>query len=268
MNLPAAHETAGPATGPATRPAAERAAAQAAEPALERAAAQAAEPALERAAAQAAEPAPERATEPATGPRLVAEPRPDGVDAAVAAARRLITALLRAGDGTGADMTAIAARLDAVTDRLTEQAPTVHERLAEMWRGEGVTRHDPVTGPENAVAPPLTLHGKDDRSVEGVVTLDLPYQGPPGHVHGGVSALLLDHTLGVANHWAGPSGMTAELTLRYLRPTPLFEPLTVTGRQVSVDGSRIRTAGEISAGGRVCVTAEGLFINKQLPRPS
>ncbi|MFF3933219.1 PaaI family thioesterase [Streptomyces hirsutus] len=216
----------------------------------------------------AAEPAPGPAPAPATGPRLVAEPRPDGVDAAVAAARRLVTALLRAGDGTGADMTAIAAQLDAVTDRLTEKAPTVPERLAEMWRGEGVTRHDPVTGPENALAPPLTLHGRDDGSIAGTVTLDLPYQGPPGHVHGGVSALLLDHTLGVANHWAGPSGMTAELTLRYLRPTPLFEPLTVTGRQVSVDGSRIRTAGEISAGGRTCVTAEGLFIDKRLPRPS
>ncbi|MER6148843.1 PaaI family thioesterase [Streptomyces hirsutus] len=228
MNLPAAHETTGPA----------------------------------------AEPAPGPAPAPATGLRLVAEPRPDGVDAAVAAARRLVTALLRAGDGTGADMTAIAAQLDAVTDRLTEKAPTVPERLAEMWRGEGVTRHDPVTGPENALAPPLTLHGRDDGSIAGTVTLDLPYQGPPGHVHGGVSALLLDHTLGVANHWAGPSGMTAELTLRYLRPTPLFEPLTVTGRQVSVDGSRIRTAGEISAGGRTCVTAEGLFIDKRLPRPS
>ncbi|MER6324850.1 PaaI family thioesterase [Streptomyces coelicoflavus] len=218
--------------------------------------------------ARAAEGTPASPSASASGPRLVAEPRSDGVDAAVAAARRLVTALLRAGDGTGADMTEIATRLDAVTDGLTEKAPTVPERLAEMWRGEGVTRHDPVTGPENAVAPPLTLHGREDRSIEGVVTLDLPYQGPPGHVHGGVSALLLDHTLGVANHWAGTSGMTAELTLRYLRPTPLFEPLTVTGRQVSVDGSRIRTIGEITAGGRVCVTAEGLFVKKQLPRPS
>ncbi|MBW5250953.1 PaaI family thioesterase [Streptomyces sp. P01-B04] len=207
-------------------------------------------------------------TAPVTGPRLVAEPHKDGVDTAVAAARRVVAALLRAGDGTGADMNEIAARLDAVADGLGAKALSIEDRLAEMWRGEGVTRHDPVTGPENALAPPLHLHGQEDGSVEGVVTLDLPYQGPPGHVHGGISALLLDHTLGVANHWGGPSGMTAELTLRYLRPTPLFEPLTVTGRQVSVEGSRIRTVGEIRAGGRTCVTAEGLFINKQLPRPS
>ncbi|MFI6874796.1 PaaI family thioesterase [Streptomyces sp. NPDC050400] len=204
----------------------------------------------------------------AVAPRLVAEQRKDGVDAAVAAARRVVTALLRTGGGTGTDMDVVAAELNALADRLTETAPPVGERLAAMWRGQGVTRHDPVTGPENALAPPLHLDGKDDGSVEGVVTLDLPYQGPPGHVHGGISALLLDHTLGVANHWGGPSGMTAELTLRYLRPTPLFEPLTVSGRQVSVDGSRIRAVGEISAAGRTCVTVEGLFINKHLPRPS
>ena len=210
----------------------------------------------------------ERSTRTAEGPALVAEAHEHGVDVAAAAARRLVTALLHAGDQTGADMEEIAATLDEITGRLTAKAPSRDARLAVMWQGEGVTRHDPVTGPENALAPPLTLHGKDDGSVEGVVVLDLPYQGPPGHVHGGVTALLLDHTLGVANHWGGPSGMTAELTLRYRRPTPLFEPLTVTGRQVSVDGPRIRTVGAISAGGRECVTAEGLFINKQLPRPS
>lgn len=136
-----------------------------------------------------------------------------------------------------------------------------------MWSGEGVTRHDPVTGPENAIAPPLHLLGREDGSVQGRVALGMPYQGPPGCVHGGVSALVLDHTLGVANHWAGRSGMTGTLTLRYHRPTPLFEQLAVTARQVSVDGRKIRTTGEITAGGAVCVSADGVFIDKHLPRP-
>ncbi|UUZ59420.1 hypothetical protein [Nocardioides sp. B-3] len=72
-----------------------------------------------------------------------------------------------------------------------------------MWGGEGVSRHDPVTGPENAIAPPLHPVGLDDGSIAARVTLGLAYRGPPGCVHGGISALLLDHTLGVANHWAG-----------------------------------------------------------------
>ena len=54
--------------------------------------------------------------------------------------------------------------------------------------------------------------------------------------------------------------MTAQLTLRYRKPTPLFTPLTVRAQQVSVDGRKIRAAGTISAHGEVCVEAEGLFI--------
>jgi acyl-coenzyme A thioesterase PaaI-like protein len=200
-------------------------------------------------------------------PRLTAVPNNDGVDAAVAAARRVIAALLHAGDNTAAEMTDVARQLDAVADHLESHAPERADRMVDMWAGEGVTRHDPVTGPENALAPPLALTGQEDGSISGTTTLGMPYQGPPGFVHGGISALLLDHTLGVANHWAGPSGMTAELTLRYHRTTPLFEPLTVTGRQMSVDGRKVRARGTIAAGGEVCVSAEGLFIAKHPPRP-
>lgn len=198
---------------------------------------------------------------------LTATPHNKGVDAAVAAARRVIETLLHAGDNSAAEMSEVADRLNAVADHLEEHVPTVQQRLVDMWGGEGVTRHDPVTGPENAIAPPLHLIGQEDGSIEARVTLGLAYQGPPGCVHGGISALLLDHTLGVANHWAGESGMTGTLTLRYHRPTPLFEELTVSGRQESVDGRKIRTVGTISAGGEVCVSADGLFINRHLPRP-
>ncbi|WP_100497416.1 PaaI family thioesterase [Geodermatophilus chilensis] len=201
------------------------------------------------------------------GPQLTATPDNAGVDAAVAAARRVVAALLHAGGNSAAEMQDVAARLNAVADHLEGHAPPIADRMVDMWAGEGVTRHDPVTGPENAIAPPLTLTGRDDGAIEGTTTLGLPYQGPPGFVHGGISALLLDHTLGVANHWAGPSGMTAQLTLRYHRTTPLFQPLTVTGRQVAVDGRKIRAVGTIAADGEVRVSAEGLFIAKQLARP-
>jgi acyl-coenzyme A thioesterase PaaI-like protein len=194
-------------------------------------------------------------------------PRKEGVDAAVAAARRVIASLLHAGDGTSAAMSEVAAQLEAVADHLDGHVGGVDERLVDMWAGEGIPRHDPVTGSENAIAPPLHLTGREDGSVEGEVVLGWPYQGPPGHVHGGVSALLLDHTLGVANDRAGTSGMTAQLDVRYHRPTPLFVPLTVRARQRRVDGRKIWTEGSIHADGEECVSAEGLFIAIRLPRP-
>lgn len=189
------------------------------------------------------------------------------IDRATHAARRLIDALLRA-DRSDADLAGVAERLEAVVDDLEDRAPAVQERLVDMWSGEGITRHDPVTGPENAIAPPLELSGRGDGSVDGTVTLTVPYQGPPTRVHGGVSALLLDHTLGVANSWAGKDGMTAQLTLRYHRPTPLFRELTVMGRQERTEGRKIWTVGEIrDDAGELCVSAEGLFIDKKVPRP-
>jgi len=194
-------------------------------------------------------------------------PRNAGVDAAVVAARRVMNALVHAGTNTAAEMTEVAQKLNAVADYLDTHAPTVKERMIDMWAGEGNTRHNPVTGPENAIAPPVYLEATRDHGVTGGCTLGLIYQGPPGYAHGGVTALILDHVLGVANHAAGESGMTAQLTLRYRRPTPLFEPLTIASRQVSVDGRKIRTTGSISVAGEECVIADGLFINKHLPRP-
>ena len=179
------------------------------------------------------------------------------IDAAATAARRVVETLVRAGEcdpGT-------AQRLHEIADEIEKHAGPVVARIADMWAGEGVPRHDPVTGPENAIAPPLVIEARDGNAVGGEVALGMAYQGPPGCVHGGISALLLDHTLGVANFRAGRTGYTGELTLRYHRPAPLFEPLTVAARQVDVSGRKIRTEGSIStADGTVCVRARGLFI--------
>ncbi|MBC7304068.1 MAG: PaaI family thioesterase [Nocardia sp.] len=191
----------------------------------------------------------------------------ESVGKATAAARRVVDALLRT-DRRSADLERIAGELNRIAEHLEEHAPDTAERLIDMWRGEGANGHDPATGPENAIAPPLILVGREDGHVEGEVSLSFPYQGPPGHVHGGVSALLLDHTLGVANAWAGRTGATAQLSIRYHRPTPLFEPLTVRGRLVEHEGKKINSVGEIrTANGDLCVSVEALFIDKTVPRP-
>ncbi|MFC0452919.1 PaaI family thioesterase [Rhodococcus jostii] len=201
------------------------------------------------------------------GTVLTSPPDGSAVDRATEAARRVVDALLRTDRGN-ANLDRVAEELNSIAGHLEEHAPAVAERLIDMWNGEGVTRHDPVTGPENAIAPPLVLEGMSDGSVQGTVTLTIPYQGPPGHVHGGVSALLLDHVLGVANAWAGKAGVTAQLSTRYHRPTPLFEPLTLTGKLMSVDGRKITTVGDIrTADGQVCVSVEGLFVDRTVPRP-
>jgi len=189
----------------------------------------------------------------------------DAAEAAVAATRRLIGSLLYADRVPADEMAEIASRLTELADRMESHVPPVDkaERTWATRSREDAALRNPVNGQQNAIAPDIRMRGLPDGSVSGTVTLGLPYEGPPGCVHGGVSALIIDHIFGAANFWAGTIGPTAELTLRYKRPTPLFTPLTVTARQESVDGRKIRTTGTISAGGKVCVEAEGLFIVTQ-----
>jgi acyl-coenzyme A thioesterase PaaI-like protein len=198
-------------------------------------------------------------------PRQLTESATDaGLDAAAAAVRRLTDSLIRLGNDTPYDLDALAKQINSMSDELDAHHPPEFERWSTMW---DTPRHDPATGTQNPIAPLLAMHGLPDSSVAGEVTLGIAYQGQPGHAHGGISALMLDHALGFANGWAGLGGMTARLTLNYKRPTPLFVPLTLKAHQTGVDGRKIYCEAELSVNGEVCVSAEALFIAGHMPRP-
>ena len=79
-----------------------------------------------------------------------------------------------------------------------------------------------VIGIRNPVAPPLAIERDADGSVFTDFHLGAAYEGPPGHVHGGIAALVLDHVLGeAASSTAEKPRLTGTITLRYLRTTRL-----------------------------------------------
>lgn len=195
-----------------------------------------------------------------TQSRATAMMRDTGADAVAASVRRLIDAVARAGNNLEEPGGALAARIDESAKAIEDLALSKEERLNEIWTSDGYRRHDPCSGTENPLSPPLQLRQLSDGSLRGEVTLGLPYQGPPGSVHGGVSALLLDHAIGLSNARMGTPGVTAELSLRYLHPVPLFAEVTVTAQRTSVDGRKIRARGEVAVDGTVCVVATGLWM--------
>ena len=85
--------------------------------------------------------------------------------------------------------------------------------------------------------------------------------GPPGRVHGGWVATLLDHVVGFATAAVGKPGMTAGLDLRYKNATPYNVPLLVRARYTHSEGRKHFATGEIYADGVVTVSALGVFIN-------
>src|SRR5690606_32749344 len=99
-------------------------------------------------------------------------------------------------------------------------------------------------------------------------TLGPLYEGPPAHVHGGMSAMVLDQALGTAAAAAGTPGMTATLEVRYRRPTPLGVPLSVEAKASRAEGRKVYATGTIcDPDGRVTVEATGVFIRPEVWPP-
>lgn len=114
-------------------------------------------------------------------------------------------------------------------------------------------------GLRNAIAPIGELHEDADGRVWADIHLGPIYEGPAGHVHGGVSALLLDQILGDAARLSGHPGMTGTLTVRYRKRTPLGA-VHVEAKLDRVEGRKAFVVGHVADAEGICVEAEGIFI--------
>jgi len=177
-----------------------------------------------------------------------------------AAVRSLTAVCVELADGVAANAAAaeIEGLVARLTPRLVEPAPPRHPAQVPSEPAE-LMPFDLVAGRLNPIAPPIAFSWEDGRSV-GRVTFTRPYEGPPGCVHGGMIAAAFDQTLSFANILAGAAGPTAELTVRYRKPTPLGVPLRFEGWQTRVVGRRIHAAGRLLVGDRVAAEAEGTFV--------
>jgi acyl-coenzyme A thioesterase PaaI-like protein len=127
----------------------------------------------------------------------------------------------------------------------------------------------PVVGDASPLAPRIDWNESEDAldgkpGIEAHGTFGAPYEGPPGHVHGGMIALAFDEILGIANIAGNHPGMTARLTIHYRKPTPLFHELQFRAVVDRVEGRRIMSRAELWDGDTLTAQAEGLFVR---PRP-
>ncbi len=155
-----------------------------------------------------------------------------------------------------ADARALAARLRASARGLHDIARVDDPETGERW-------YSPVYGPGSPVAPPLVATDTPDGRATGRVTVGKAHEGPPGLVHGGVVATLLDHVLARSLRAAGRGGLTAALTVRYRRPVHLGVPLLLTAGMGETDGRRTTAHARLvaeDAPGVVLAEAEGLFM--------
>lgn len=154
-------------------------------------------------------------------------------------------------------------RLSELVEVVRPHAREPHEMI--LAPGQAPERyHDrsPVTGELNPVAPPLGFEIRPDGSATTTARLGLAYQGPPGRVHGGFVATLLDHLMGCAAGEAAETWIfTRTLTVDYDLGVPLFDELTISARVEQVDGRKIWVVGEITCDGEVKARARGLWVS-------
>jgi acyl-coenzyme A thioesterase PaaI-like protein len=180
--------------------------------------------------------------------------------------RRLIDATIRT-EVDAATLSAVTAKIDSATAQLSESLIPGSFGVRTGPDGQTVAFGNVVIGRRNAVAPPLTIENRVDGVVHADFVLGAAYEGPPGHVHGGVCALILDHVLGATAHRPGEPAVTGTLTLRYVRGTPLGQPLRAQAHIDRVDGVKTFAVGNIADEKGVTVQAEGVFIHPRQAQP-
>ncbi len=178
------------------------------------------------------------------------------------AVRHLVDATLTIEDateeqlGTAADMTETVARHLGREPGAAERGV---RRRTETGHSDYLPR-SPLVGDVSPLAPPMQWVSRDD-GIDVRGEYPAAYEGPPGYVHGGWIALTFDEVLGIANINAGHPGMTGRLTVRYLKPTPLHQPVEIRGWTERVEGRRITARAEMYVDGVKTAEAEGLFID-------
>jgi acyl-coenzyme A thioesterase PaaI-like protein len=149
--------------------------------------------------------------------------------------------------------------IDAAVARLRERQIDGAFGVRVSADGKGLSWGNAVIGIRNALAPPVVTRRDESGTVWSEFTLGAAYEGPPGHVHGGVSALILDHLLGEAASPDQKPRFTGSITIRYLRATPLG-PLRAEAVRTRSDGVKTYCTGTIGDAEGITVEADGVFI--------
>ena len=173
-----------------------------------------------------------------------------------------VRALVDAAIRTEADAQTVAAvkrDIDAAIARLRERQLPGAFGVRVTESGESMGWGNAVIGIRNALAPPLFTHRDSEGRIAADFDLGAAYEGPPGHVHGGVAAMILDHVLGEAASPDRQPRFTGTITMRYLRPTRLG-PLRTEAVRIRTEGVKTYCSGHIADAEGITVEAEGVFI--------
>jgi acyl-coenzyme A thioesterase PaaI-like protein len=163
---------------------------------------------------------------------------------------------------------------DGVLEHITESATAFtrevegtpnRDRLALMRKGfeqsgMGLGFEDrAVGGRSNPTSVEMDVRYDSDEIIAAVV-LGRAFEGAPGRAHGGIVAAAFDDVTGFVIAQIQEPAFTGELTVRYLAPVPVDEPLEIRARLDGRERRKLFISGEVISDGAVIATCRAIYI--------
>ncbi|MDF2700579.1 MAG: putative thioesterase [Haloplasmataceae bacterium] len=128
-----------------------------------------------------------------------------------------------------------------------------------------------VCGLKNELGLKAHFYELENNELVALCTIKNEHQSYPGRTHGGITAALLDETIGRAISITNPGiwGVTVDLNVKYKKPIPLDVEVKVVGR-ITMDSKRLfEGTGEIILqNGDIAATASGKYMKLPLDKIS
>lgn len=148
----------------------------------------------------------------------------------------------------------------------TRQSKRIKQKVL---RKQISTTNSITCGTENPASLGCVFYELEGGEVATVFECQRWHEGHQGIMHGGISAAVLDEVMGRANRVHDRMEgevqipfVTAEMTVKYLKPIMRGETMTAYGRIDGKDGRKRFASGEIlSSKGEIMDTATGVYVS-------
>jgi uncharacterized protein (TIGR00369 family) len=106
---------------------------------------------------------------------------------------------------------------------------------------------------------------KQRQTLKTTFKASLTFQGWDGIVHGGIISTLLDEAMAKLVYELGYHAVTASLEIKFKKPAPILEPLTVCGEITEVSRRLIRAKAHVAKeDGTILATGTSTFLKQTL----
>ena len=144
-------------------------------------------------------------------------------------------------------------------DRLAlMRAATGERRFPSGDDGSGVADRA-VAGTDNPTSVDIDVQFEPDEVVARVV-LRRAFEGAPGRAHGGMVAAAFDDVTGFVIGMLQEPAFTGELTVRYVAPVPVEQPIVMRARLTGRERRKLFIEAEAHHGEKLVATCKAIYI--------